>query len=717
MKKTNKNITLTPEQYIRQKARTLPLGQCYMNKNWFISGIATAVVCRCHKMGTYTFAVFQFDTFCSGLIDCKVEFSRDQESYNNIMAYLKESFKIEPVTYQEVHNLIYGALAFGEDAGFTPAPSYNLAKFILEEDTEDIPLINYQFGRFGKHFLLADSIQELDEFMPHLIAHLGKENILFGIEGSDRYFKGEDFYDAETRMVMQQIASKIRLQQQVPLEEYGYVHPAYPSQLQLKHAEVETVLYNPENRLNLSNEQIDQLLALPHDELKADLEQVLLYETGRVCDELPLTDLTTNFADGISKIQSAFIHALILLGEVGDKNSLPVVLETMCQNKSFYDYQLGAIINEAYVPTLYQLGKEQLDKFFEYLQIPGLYTYARYLIFPAVIQIAQREPERRAEVIEWFRKVLKFYADKLDQNLCCDGSLIGLITTDLIRLQAEELLPELKVLFETGKVNEEYCGNYEKVEQSMKQSQAFAIQYQFEVHERYEAIRKGFDQLIASHNNVIAGLVQDKIAEESANTQETAEQLDDTVEQLDDAVEQLDDAVVEIDDTTNQTTNAVAQTDDAIEDAEIIETTADENDTEKVEEADDAVEKAPAKKKAATKKATAKETATKKTTAKETATKKAATKKTATPNDESSVKATKKTKAETKDDAAKPKTTKAKKATVAKDKAAKDKTAKDKTATSESAETEGTVAGSKGATSKPTSRKTTKKATKEVEAE
>ena len=518
MKKTNKNTTLTPEQYIRQKARTLPLGQCYMNKNWFISGIATAVVCRCHKKGTYTFGVFQFDTFCTGLIDCKIEFSRDETAYNNIMAYLKDSFKIEPVTYQEVHNLIFGAVAYGEDAGFTPAPMFNLAKFLLEEDTEDIPLINYQFGRFGKHFLLADSEQELDEFMPHLIAHLGKENILFGIEGSDRYFKGEDFYDSETRKAMRQIASKIREEKQMPIEEYSYVHPTYPTELKLKHEEVGSLLYDPANRLRLSDEQINQLLALPHDELRVDLEQVLLYETGRTCDEVPTVELTDN---GFSQLHSALIHALIFLGELGNEESLPTVLETMCQRKDFYDYQLGVVINETYVPTLYNIGKNQLDKFYDFLQIPGLYTYARYLIFPTVIQIAEREPERREEVIEWFHKVLQFYIANLAKNHCCDGSLVGLVATHLMQLKAEELLPELKVLFETGLVNEQCCGSYENVEAMMKQPNPYSIQYHFEIHERYEELRKGYDGLSAAHNNQILELMQNKAAGQTEDTNNT----------------------------------------------------------------------------------------------------------------------------------------------------------------------------------------------------
>ena len=500
MKKTNKNNTLTPEQYIRQKARTLPLGQCYMNKNWFISGIAIGVVCRCHKMGTYTFGVFQLDTFCSGLIDCKIEFSKDKQSYDNIMAYLKDSFKVEPVTYQEVHNLIYGAIAFGEDAGFTAPSIYNLAKFLLEEDTEDIPLINYQYGRFGKHFLLADSIQELDEFMPHLIAHLGKENVLFGIEGSDRYFKGEDFYDSETRRAMFQIASKIQQQKVMPLEEYGYVHPQYPTELKLKHMEVKEVLYNPANRMMLEDEQIDQLMALPHEELSDDLQQILLYELGKTCEGIPEVD--------VNEKESAFLHALLLLGEVGNKESLSVVLETMCQKKDFYDYELGIILNEAYVPTLYKLGKDQLDKFYEFLQIPGLYTYARYLVFPAVVQIANQEPERREEVIDWFRNVLHFYAENLANNHCCDGSLIGLIATDLLRLQAEELLPELKTLFETGKVNEQCCGTYDKVVEMMKQTKPYSIQYLFDLKERYQELRNNSAQLIQAHNNLIAENVQ-----------------------------------------------------------------------------------------------------------------------------------------------------------------------------------------------------------------
>ena len=508
MKKTTKNKMLTPEQYIRQKAHTLPLGQCYMNKNWFISGIAIGVVTRCHNKGTYTVGIFQMDTFCSGINECKVEFSLEKTNYNNLIKYLTDTFKIEPVTYTEVHNLIYGAMEFGQEAGFTLPMAFNLAQHVLEEDTEEIPLIKYQYGKDGKHLLLAEDERELDTFMPHLINHLGKENILFGIIGSNRIFRGEDFYNSATRALMRSIIEEMnKAEEEYPIEAYSYVHPEYPSELKVKHTVLADEVYNQDNCLFLTKEKVDMILALPHDEVKEDLEQILLYETGKTCGEIS--------EEQFKNKNTALLHCLILLGELGYKESLPTVLETLSQKKEYYDYHLGVLLNEIYVPTLYKLGKDQLDKFFEYLQVPGLYTFARYLVFPAVIQVALHEPDRREEVIEWFRKVLQFYTGKLEEKNCCDGSLIGLLTIDLFKIQAVELLPELKVLYATGKVDTKCSGNFEQVEKKMKGSTPFNIQYHFEIYQRYAELERRYERIAAE---------QAALAEQTAANQPEVEE-------------------------------------------------------------------------------------------------------------------------------------------------------------------------------------------------
>ena len=71
----------------------------------------------------------------------------------------------------------------------------------------------------------------------------------------------------------------------------------------------------------------------------------------------------------------------------------------------------------------YTVGTYFVDTFC--LGVP--YEEAHNLIYGAVAfaeegaLVANRQPERRGEVIEWFRKVLQFYAPRLEHQECCDG--------------------------------------------------------------------------------------------------------------------------------------------------------------------------------------------------------------------------------------------------------------------------------------------------------
>lgn len=142
------------------------------------------------------------------------------------------------------------------------------------------------------------------------------------------------------------------------------------------------------------------------------------------------------------------------------------------------------------------------------------------MVFPILVQIIEHEPERREEVIEWLRNILNFYAGKLENNECCDGSLIGLLTTDIIKLKGEELLPELKVLFETGKVNEECCGSYEKVAEQINKPSAFYINYQFDVFEHYATLRDSLAQITIANNDILKNALEEQeVLNEKENTE------------------------------------------------------------------------------------------------------------------------------------------------------------------------------------------------------
>ena len=58
------------------------------------------------------------------------------------------------------------AFYFAEEAGIKPCKEYAIAQYVLEEDTEDIPLIEYEFGRDGRHFLMPEDNFELNTYLP-----------------------------------------------------------------------------------------------------------------------------------------------------------------------------------------------------------------------------------------------------------------------------------------------------------------------------------------------------------------------------------------------------------------------------------------------------------------------------------------------------------------------------------------------------------------------
>lgn len=469
--KTQKQQPLSPEQYIRTKARTLPIEACYMEPTWHEMGLTVVIVARRHAQGTYTLGTYIVDTFCKGVVEAGFHFSITTAKYEEMVEYFKKERGIAAAEYNEVHNLIYGAIAYAEEAGITPCKSFAIAQYILDEDTDDVPLIEYEFGKDGKYFLVAKDRLELSRYLPLLDTNLAPDDFSFVVldqeeEGDEEEEDGEW---KEDDMVL-----------------YSYVHPEYPMVLNVKHQHLLPLLYASENEFGLPEDKIKEILALPREELIRDLEQIILFETGCTCDDISPEKWE-------SPVSSQLVHCLFLLTELKAEESLPVVLETLRQNEAYFEFHFGDSADDVYTATLYVLGRNQLGMLLDYAKEPGLYTYARYNIFPAVAYIAYKEPERREEIIEWFRQILVFYTEKLAEKTCCDGVLCDLMMCVLLVIRATELLPEIKAIYDTNLVDINSSGDYQKVERDMisgASSQPWVLP--MDINERYREYAKAW---------------------------------------------------------------------------------------------------------------------------------------------------------------------------------------------------------------------------------
>ena len=492
MAKKKKNIQpqqmLSPEQFIKQKARNLPIEVCYISKDIEEVGEGTVMVVRRHPNDKFTLATYLLDIFCLGVKDTFYRLRLDEFEYEEFFDKYT-SMEVKEITYNEAHNWIYGAIAFAEEAGIAPHKDFNVTQYMLEEDTEDIPLIEYNYGKDGKHFLVAMSQLELSRYIPILKKNLGDDFDYVLQDDEDEYDDYEEVQDEDEEPIdleqlMENFKNSPLFKKYGPDTEYTYQHPEYPMVLNVENKGLVSTLFDPANFSGLSDEDTDRILVMPHDTLRRDLEQIILFHTGETCDGIP-EDLWE--ADNGSPIT----HALFLLGEIGDEGSLDVVLETLRQSSEYSDFHFGDLMTEIYLPTLYKLGKDRLDKLMEFAKEKGFDTFNHVKIFPPVAYIAYLHPERRNEVIEWFREILRFATEKLPETQYFDSELAGMMLSDLIDLKAEELLPEIKAMFDTGLVSLACCGDYEKVEKDiLSLKQTHWHEYPMEIHERFAELRK-----------------------------------------------------------------------------------------------------------------------------------------------------------------------------------------------------------------------------------
>lgn len=109
---------------------------------------AHVIVSRKHDNGKFTFGCYLVDLLEDGLKDSLAEVNIEGETLDLVMGDPEMQF-IE-IDYDLAHNIIYQGLEYAEDMGAKADKSFLWTQYVLEEDTDDIPLIPVPFGDDGE---------------------------------------------------------------------------------------------------------------------------------------------------------------------------------------------------------------------------------------------------------------------------------------------------------------------------------------------------------------------------------------------------------------------------------------------------------------------------------------------------------------------------------------------------------------------------------------
>lgn len=151
-----KNQAISPKKYLQTKARQLPIYACYINEEWETSKLAQIFIARRHKNGNVTFAGYLTDLLGLGVKDAMYNYNLPLSEFEELLDSAGEN--MVECEYVLAHNLIYGAVEFALDYDVIPHKDWEIARYVLEEDTEDIPLMELEFGVNGvPAFILAEN--------------------------------------------------------------------------------------------------------------------------------------------------------------------------------------------------------------------------------------------------------------------------------------------------------------------------------------------------------------------------------------------------------------------------------------------------------------------------------------------------------------------------------------------------------------------------------
>ncbi len=183
----NKGQQLAPAQYIKQKARNLLWGKCYIDAEWRENGMFNIVMSRVMPSGKKIYGFYLIDMHCLGVKDAFYVFAPEMEINS---AYLKREqgrdfIEIDVVLAQ---NIIYGAVEYAEDLGFPPAKDFAVAEYILDP-ADEIPYIELEFGKNGKPFYTQGPYDNPKKIINQLNKSVGAGNYLYMIR-SDILDKG-----------------------------------------------------------------------------------------------------------------------------------------------------------------------------------------------------------------------------------------------------------------------------------------------------------------------------------------------------------------------------------------------------------------------------------------------------------------------------------------------------------------------------------------------
>ena len=369
-----KQQKLSPENYIRTRARTLPIDACYISVGWEIARLATVVVLRRHVNGNITSAGYMIDLLCRGIKDSFYFFNEPFHEINERFDFDDDGLW-QKINYDLAHNIVYAGHDFAMDFRIEPHKDFAVTRYILEEDDDNVPLIEIETGdEEGRPHLMVNPSDTYGDMLAKLKKYAGEGNYTFTIAGET--IDEEDDDDDETE-VHNDIEDEYLDDIQAGFLDFNHVSEISTSKLvevagNHKRLRVEEFIIKVELLLRLYNEERGEPVIADENEV-IESPAYKMYENGGGKWK-EAYETSKPFLDELSQKGRS-----MMLKETEDENSINDYLSVF-DKYSENEFAAGAFLQAAPSDVIIKMYDELLKRFERYPPLVQLFIAAMGLI-------------------------------------------------------------------------------------------------------------------------------------------------------------------------------------------------------------------------------------------------------------------------------------------------------------------------------------------------
>lgn len=199
-KKSIQKVSIKPQNYIKKVGRKLPIFECWILDEWKTIKKTEVLVVRQKSNGDLVLGFYLVDLLCLGLKDSFFRIM-DKYEYEETLEYMKkgakqadaELIKCDP---QLAFNVIYGAIEYAEDLGFSTPKDFRITEYLLD-DVESIEFIDIEFGQNGKPHYESGPEDNVKYVLDTLNKNVGQENYTYTFHLDEDGFDGEFYKDKQ----------------------------------------------------------------------------------------------------------------------------------------------------------------------------------------------------------------------------------------------------------------------------------------------------------------------------------------------------------------------------------------------------------------------------------------------------------------------------------------------------------------------------------------